>query len=66
MSNENATKDANSSTSQPPLAVPLPIPDHIPKTPFPHRLVTVKKWYYSEIMEVFKQVKINLPFLDDI
>ena len=40
---------------------------HIPPAPYPHRLRTLKKVnYHSEIYELFKQVKLNIPLLDDI
>lgn len=55
MSNEKAPKDASSSTLQPPLVA------H-----FSHWLLPTKKRNYNEIMEVFKQVKINIPFFDVI
>ncbi|XP_060972621.1 uncharacterized protein LOC133038474 [Cannabis sativa] len=39
----------------------------IPKAPFPQRLLPLKKGnQYSDILEVFKQVSINIPFLDAI
>ncbi|XP_062075371.1 uncharacterized protein LOC133779424 [Humulus lupulus] len=39
----------------------------IPKAPFPQRLIPLKKGnQYSDILEVFKQVSINIPFLDVI
>ncbi|XP_062086531.1 uncharacterized protein LOC133792640, partial [Humulus lupulus] len=39
----------------------------IPKAPFPQRLIPLKKGnQYSDILEVFKQVSINIPFLDAI
>ncbi|XP_060959274.1 uncharacterized protein LOC133030518 [Cannabis sativa] len=39
----------------------------IPKAPFPQRLLPIKKGnQYSDILEVFKQVSINIPFLDAI
>ncbi|KAL5550681.1 hypothetical protein UlMin_000857 [Ulmus minor] len=43
---------------------PLP---YVPKAPFPQRLVPKEKGtQYSDILEVFKQVRINIPFLDAI
>ena len=43
---------------------PLPF---IPKAPFPQRLIPIKKGsQYGDILEVFKQVSINIPFLDAI
>lgn len=45
----------------------LPIRDFVPKAPYPQRLVNPKKdAKYGDILEVFKQVKINIPFLDAI
>ncbi|KAH9722992.1 hypothetical protein KPL70_006933 [Citrus sinensis] len=42
-------------------------PAHIPKAPFPQRLTKVKKGTSTgEIMEIFKQVSINIPLLDAI
>ena len=40
---------------------------HIPPAPYPHRLRAPKKVNnHSEIYELFKQVKLNIPFLDAI
>ena len=40
---------------------------HIPPAPYPHRLRTPKKVNnHSEIYELFKQVKLNIPLLDVI
>ena len=40
---------------------------HIPPAPFPHRPRTPKKVNnHSEIYELFKQVKLNIPLLDAI
>ena len=40
---------------------------HIPPAPYPHRLRAPKKMNnYSEIYELFKQVKLNIPLLDAI
>ena len=37
---------------------------HIPPTPYPHRLRAPKKVNnHSEIYELFKQVKLNIPLL---
>ena len=52
-----------------------PIPDlsspldkrFVPKTPFPQRLINPQKSaQFGDILEVFKQVQINIPFLDAI
>ena len=40
---------------------------HVPPAPYPHRLRAPKKVNnYSEIYELFKQVKLNIPLLDAI
>ena len=40
---------------------------HIPPAPYPHRLRAPKKMInHSEIYELFKQVKLNIPLLDAI
>ena len=40
---------------------------HVPPTPYPHRLRAPKKVNnHSEIYELFKQVKLNIPLLDSI
>ena len=40
---------------------------HVPPTPYPHRLRAPKKVNnHSEIYELFKQVKLNIPLLDAI
>ena len=40
---------------------------HVPYAPYPHKLRTPKKVNnHSEIYELFKQVKLNIPLLDDI
>ena len=40
---------------------------HIPSAPYPHKLRAPKKVNnHSEIYELFKQVKLNIPFLDTI
>ena len=40
---------------------------HIPPAPYPHRLRVPKKVNnHSEIYELFKQVKLNIPLLDAI
>ena len=42
-------------------------PTHIPPAPYPHRLRVPKKVNnHSEIFELFKQVKLNIPLLDAI
>ncbi|XP_026450761.1 uncharacterized protein LOC113350871 [Papaver somniferum] len=39
---------------------------YIPPAPFPQRLAKKKPSTYAEILDIFKQVKINLPLLDAI
>ena len=40
---------------------------HVPPAPYPHRLRALKKVNnHSEIYELFKQVKLNIPLLDAI
>ena len=40
---------------------------HIPPAPYPHRLRAPKKVKnHSEIYELFKQVKLNIPLIDAI
>ncbi|KAH9803331.1 hypothetical protein KPL71_001722 [Citrus sinensis] len=54
----------NSSPNDPEESDP---PAYIPKAPFPQRLTKVKKGTSTgEIMEIFKQVSINIPLLDAI
>ena len=39
----------------------------VPKAPFPQRLISPQKSaQFGDILEVFKQVQINIPFLDAI
>ena len=46
------------------LSSPL---DKVPKAPFPQRLISPQKSVqFGDILEVFKQVQINIPFLDTI
>ena len=41
--------------------------EYVPKAPFPQRLAKGKKGKStSEILEIFKQVSVNIPLLDDI
>ncbi|XP_026398708.1 uncharacterized protein LOC113294529 [Papaver somniferum] len=45
----------------------VPAPSHVPVAPFPQRLVQQKKGtQYNEMMEMFKRVNINIPFLESI
>ncbi|XP_058216596.1 uncharacterized protein LOC131327445 [Rhododendron vialii] len=51
----------------PPLVIEPPVRNFVPKAPYPHRLVAPKKGaQFGDILEVFKQVQINIPFLDAI
>jgi len=56
--------------AEPPTAAPtivIPPKSFIPKAPFPDRLLGPKKGgKFEDILEVFKQVQINIPFLDAI
>jgi hypothetical protein len=57
-------RDAEPSTLAPTIETP---PRSLPKAPFPDRLLTPKKGgKFEDILEVFKQVQINIPFLDAI
>ena len=65
VSNENLKPSSSSSAS------PSSAKTHIPKAPFPEALTSPspfgkKGTSLEEMMEVFKQVKINLPLLDAI
>jgi hypothetical protein len=56
-------KDAEPSTA----TVEIPPRLFIPKAPYPDRLLAPKKaGKFKDILEVFKQVQINIPFLDVI
>jgi len=43
-----------------------PIPTQVPRAPFPHRLVKKKNPHYSQILDIFKNVQLNIPFTDAI
>ncbi|XP_058202945.1 uncharacterized protein LOC131317407 [Rhododendron vialii] len=59
------TKDQESSSPRPPKEPQLR--SFILKAPYPERLVAPKKDVdHGDILEVFKQVRINVPFLDAI
>jgi len=53
-----------------PIAAPtieIPPRSFVPKAPFPDRLLAPKRGgKFEDILEVFKQVQINIPFLDAI
>jgi hypothetical protein len=56
-------KDVEPSTA----TVETPLRSFIPKAPYPDRLLAPKKGgKFEDILEVFKQVQINIPFLDAI
>jgi hypothetical protein len=58
-------RDAKPSTLAP--TIETPPRSFIPKAPFPDRLLAPKKGgKFEDILEVFKQVQINIPFLDAI
>jgi hypothetical protein len=58
-------KDAEPSTLAP--TIETPPRSFVPKAPFPDRLLAPKKGgKFEDILEVFKQVQINIPFLDAI
>jgi hypothetical protein len=58
-------RDAELSTLAP--TIETPPRSFIPKAPFPDRLLAPKKGRkFEDILEVFKQVQINIPFLDAI
>ena len=56
--------------AEPSTATPIVKDPHrsfMPKAPYPKRLQAPKKWgKFEDILEVFKQVQINIPFLDTI
>jgi hypothetical protein len=56
--------------AKPSRAIPTvedPPRSFVPKAPYPERLKALKKnAQFAEILEVFKQVRINIPFLDAI
>ena len=57
---QNTKSQNNDSNESEPVA-------YVPKAPYPQRLVPIKKGtQYSDILEVFKQVSINIPFLNTI
>jgi hypothetical protein len=56
-------KDAEPSTA----TIEIPPRSFIPKAPYPDRLLAPKKGgKFKDILEVFKQVQINIPFFDAI
>jgi hypothetical protein len=58
-------RDAEPSTATP--TIEIPPRSFVPKEPYPDRLLAPKKGgKFEDILEVFKQVQINIPFLDAI
>jgi hypothetical protein len=58
-------KDAEPSTTTP--TIEIPPRSFVPKAPYLDRLLAPKKGgKFEDILEVFKQVQINIPFLDAI
>jgi hypothetical protein len=58
-------RDAEPSTSAP--TIETPPRSFVPKAPYPDRLLAPKKGgKFKDILEVFKQVQISIPFLDAI
>jgi hypothetical protein len=60
-------KEGDGEPSTVTLVVKKPPRSFVPKAPYPERLQAPKKeWKFEDILEVFKQVQINIPFLDAI
>jgi hypothetical protein len=58
-------RDVEPSTATP--TIEIPPRSLVPKAPYPDRLHAPKKGgKFKDILEVFKQVQINIPFLDAI
>jgi len=58
-------KDAEPSTAAP--TIESPPRSFVPKAPYPDRLLAPKRGgKFEDILEVFKHVQINIPFLDAI
>jgi hypothetical protein len=58
-------RDAEPSTATP--TIEIPSRSFVPKAPYPDRLLAPKKGgKFEDILEVFKQVQINIPFLNAI
>jgi len=54
-------------SSSQPIAANRTVKNFVPKAPFPQRLARANKGaQYGDILEIFKQVHINIPFLDAI
>ncbi|XP_026383939.1 uncharacterized protein LOC113279442 [Papaver somniferum] len=64
---QTTSKDPNGPESaKSPSEEDIPERVYIPPAPFPQRLSKKKPSIYAEIVDIFKQVKINLPLLDAI
>jgi hypothetical protein len=58
-------RDVDPSTTTP--TIEIPPRSFVPKVPYPGRLLAPRKGgKFEDILEVFKQVQINIPFLDAI
>ncbi|XP_026451885.1 uncharacterized protein LOC113352256 [Papaver somniferum] len=64
---QTSSKDPNGpDSSKSPSEEDTPERVYIPAAPFPQRLAKKKPSTYAEILDIFKQVKVNLPLLDAI
>ncbi|XP_026410740.1 uncharacterized protein LOC113305965 [Papaver somniferum] len=64
---QTSSKDPNGTESAKiPSEEDIPERVYVPPAPFPRRLAKKKPSTYAEILDIFKQVKINLPLLDAI
>jgi hypothetical protein len=65
---EQGSGNIKEKDAEPSIAiVGIPSRSFIPKAPYPNRLLAPKKGgKFEDILEVFKQVQINIPFLDAI
>ncbi|XP_026377048.1 uncharacterized protein LOC113271381 [Papaver somniferum] len=64
---QTSSKDLNGpENAKSPSEEDIPERVYIPPAPFPQRLAKKKPSTYVEILDIFKQVKINLPLLDAI
>ncbi|XP_026379646.1 uncharacterized protein LOC113274484 [Papaver somniferum] len=64
---QTSSKDPNDPESdKSPSEESTPERVYVPPVPFPQRLSKKKPSTYAEILDIFKQVKVNLPLLDAI
>ncbi|XP_026458532.1 uncharacterized protein LOC113359051 [Papaver somniferum] len=64
---QTSSKDPNDPKSaKSPSEEATPDRVYVPPAPFPQRLAKKKPSTYDEILDIFKQVKVNLPLLDAI